>query len=347
MSWGLVSANTNIRWFNQVLWQFAEQLHWQGVSRNPTAFNDLSLLKEFDAFIDWKGEDDCYGVSIASNTGLPWTEEFIQSLEHKICFEKLSTNQSVQWSEAIVDRYKGRWDIVELACNEAVPWTLPLFDRHLDESHFFYFGVLANPSILRNLDLVEKYIHKMEWWAVFSNAKLPWYEQNLLERWHDHIDWYGLSLNELFFRIDKNFFSNHIDKWMENNCQGFSDLSSNCQVPWSRETIEQYLPFWNWSSLCDNASIPWDEEMIAYFGDYVEWGGTKPSGIYNEEGALVAPTGGLVFELGLTTNENLPWSVDFLNRYQSQFNIDELVIVVISGRKLLSPALMIRWLILC
>jgi hypothetical protein len=65
--------------------------------------------------------------------------------------------------------------------------------------------------------------------------------------------------------------------------------------------------------------------MIAYFGDYVEWGGTKPSGIYNEEGALVAPTGGLVFELGLTTNKNLPWSVDFLNRYQSQFNIDELL----------------------
>jgi len=284
----------------------------------------MGILKEFDSLIDWKGEEDCLGDSIANNTGLPWTEGFIRSLEHKINFEKLSSNESVQWSEAIIDRYKGKWDIVDLASNESVPWTLPLYERHLDESHFSYYGVKFNPALLRNFDLVEKYCHEIEWWAVFSCSVLPWKEMNLMELWRDHIDWYGLSMNEFFFRTDRQFFAKNIDKWMLNNNQGFAGLSSNPQLLWTSRLIEQYLQFWEWSSLCSNEAVPWNEEMIDHFADFVEWGGSKPSGIYNDEGEMIAPTGGTLFELGLVHNNNLPWSIEFLKRYENQIVISDL-----------------------
>lgn len=322
--WEIISFNESIHWNSEILWHFAENLDWQAVSVNSSAFPDLSLLKEFDAFIDWKGNDDFFSDSIANNTGLPWTEEFIQSIEKKINFERLSTNNSVKWSESIIDRYKGRWDIVELASNESVPWTLPLFDRHLDESHFFYFGIQTNPALLRNIDLVEKYRHQIQWWAVFANPQLPWGEKRLLERWHHHIDWYGLSMNEFFFRIDNNFFENNIDKWMANSNQGFMGLSANAYLPWCAELIDQYLPLWQWPSLCRNEAIPWDEEMLEHFSDYIDWGGSKPCGIYNEEGEMIAPVGGKCFEPGLVDNKGLPWSMAFIKRFENQFVVDDL-----------------------
>jgi len=322
--WEIISNNSNIRWTSETLWKYAERLDWNSISMNPSAFADIDMLNEFDAFIEWKGLGNGCFDSIANNAGLPWTEEFIKSVEHKINFEKLSTNESVQWSETIIDRYKGKWDIVDLASNESVPWTLTLFERHLDESHFFYYGVETNPAILRNFDMVEKYYHKIEWWVLFSSSVLPWKEMNLMERWRDHIDWYGLSLNEYFFRTDSQFFAKNIDKWLMNNCRGFTGLSSNQQLPWTSRLIEKYLPFWCWTSLCTNEAIPWNEEMIDYFTDYVEWGGTKPCGIYNEEGEMIAPTGGKSYEFGLVNNKNLPWSMEFLNRYESQIEPDDL-----------------------
>jgi len=291
---------------------------------NPSAFPSLDMLTEFDALIDWEGWEDGSGDTIANNLGLPWTEELVRSLEHKISFERLSTNESVQWSEALIDRYKGRWELSDLACNESVPWTLPLFERHLNESYFFYFGVSTNPALLRNIDLVEKYSHKMEWWAVFANSQLPWIEKRLLERWREHINWYGLSQNEFFFRTDKDFFTNNMDRWMENEGKGFVGLSSNRYLPWSTDFIDRYLPLWRWTTLCENESIPWDEKMIDHFANHVEWGGTKPAAIYSEDGEMLAPTGGFYFEFGLIDNKNLPWSLDLLKRYESQFNLDDL-----------------------
>lgn len=324
LAWGLVSANTNIGWSSQILWQCNKQLDWECVSINPSAFPSIDMLSEFDAFIDWQGNEGYYGDSIASNPGLPWTDELIRRLEHKINFVKLSANESVQWSNALIDRYKGRWELSDLASNESVPWTLPLFERHLNESYFFYFGVSTNPALLRNIDLVEKYSQKMEWWAVFANSQLPWIEKRLLERWRQHINWYGLSQNEFFFRTDKDFFTNNMDRWMENEGKGFVGLSSNRYLPWSTDFIDRYLPLWQWNTLCENEFIPWDEKMIDHFAKHIEWGGTKPGAIYNDYGEVLAPTGGFYFEFGLIDNKNLPWSLDLLKRYESQINLDDL-----------------------
>jgi len=326
--WEYVSSNETIGWSSDIIDTFTEQINWRNFTTNPSAFLDLSFLDKYVSRIDWKGQEVVYGDSITANKGLPWNDDFIERFESKIDFEKLSESEHVEWSEQLIDKYLDKWKMSELACNQSIPWTLRLFEKYLDTSYFQYFPVKGNIALISNIDFIEKYKEDLAWDYIFANQKLPWIELDLMNRWEDKIDWWGVALNELLFQCDNNFFYKHFDKWKmkHNGHRGFVALSRNKSLPWTKEFIEEYKELWDWEELSENEGLPWRIELIEHFANKMKWGGFLPDSLVDEDGNEIAPVGGISFNDGLIINESLPWSIGFLNRYESQLEFQALTL---------------------
>jgi len=327
--WDYISSNEAIIWQKDIIDSNLNRLDWKYLSENSKVFSDLSMLGKYENFIDWKGKEGVWRDSITENNGLPWNESFIESVESKIDFNKLSASRCVKWSERLIDTYIGRWNMKELACNETVPWSLHLFEKYLDTSYFQHYPVKGNVALISNINFIEKYQNYLDWDSIFANEQLPWFELDLINRWKDRIDWWGIALNELFFKSDKKFFFKHIDQWyikQKSGVSNFNALSRNNSLLWTKEFIETFKDLWDWERLCANEGISWSFEMIDYFSEKFKWGGFEPCFLKDEEGNEISPFGGKCVTEGLVFNESIPWSIDFLSYYEKFLDFEALVL---------------------
>lgn len=325
LDWRLVSSNTNIIWDFDLIFCFYDKISWKDLTINRAAFLDISLLDVFSDKVQWKNNNDEWGFSIAANEGLPWTLEFIKKYDSKIKFKELSVNRSVEWSEELIDRYWGKWDLNELGSNVAFPWDLRLFDKYLGEEFLDDFSIHFNQRLLGNFDLVEKYKSRIKWSIACSNPFLPWSEKNLLEYWANHLDWWGISHNETLFKQDPNFFINHLDIWESNKEKYFSILAENLFLPWDQKLIQKYSKYWDWEAISRNIGIPWTVELIDSFANQLYWGGMVDTFIIEDDiGNFITPIPTTHFQEGLISNPSIPWSIDFLTKYESKLEFHSL-----------------------
>lgn len=325
LDWRLLSTNTNIIWDFDLIFSFYDKISWKDLTINKNAFLDITLLDVFTDKIQWKNNIDEWGVSISANEGLPWTSEFIKKYDSKIQFKELSINRSVKWSEEIIDRYWGKWDLDELGNNEAFPWDLRLFDKYLGKEFLDDFLIQYNQRLLGNFDLVEKYKDKIKWSIVSSNPYLSWFEMNLLEYWENHIDWCGICQNEKLFKQDPNFYTKHLDIWESNKEKFYPFLSENQYFPWNQKLIQQYSKYWDWEAISRNTGIPWSIELIYLFVDHLYWGGMVDTFITEDKnGNSITPIPTKHFQEGIISNPSIPWSIEFLNKFESKLEFESL-----------------------
>ena len=325
LDWELVSYNATINWDREMMVEFGNVLDWKAISGNPSAFKDANLLDVFSDRLDWKGNDEYYWDSVANNDGLPWSEDFVKRYESLLNFKKLSNNRVIKWSENLIDTYLDRLDLETLGGNESVPWNLRLFDKYLDKGYLKFIVVLINQTLLSDIKFIDKYGSHLNWVYVCSNPNLPWIEKNLFNHWNKMIDWYGIAHNESLFERDKGLFLRNMGKWRMDNFRGFSALSSNKSLPWSKQFNDTYKQNWNWGDISLNEGIPWNIELIDYFADSLVWGRWYDTNIIDKNGEEISPTGGRECVRGLTNNESLPWSIDFINYYQQQIDFERLL----------------------
>ncbi len=323
LDWNKISANENINWDEDILVEFQDYIIWDTLTTNPSAFVDKKLLKIFEDKIDWFGNENFYGDSIAANDGIYWDNETIEKYEDKINFEKLSISTNVNWSEALLDKYIDKWNFTELAHNESIPWSLELFEKYLGESYFFYFGVQTNKSLV-SFELVEKYNHLMDWHNISLNPDLPWVEKDLLNYWDEKIVWTGIACNKFLFANDKNFFQKHYDKWQPIINEVLGYFSGNESFPWTKYMIEKHKLGIDWNLLCSNEGLVWDSDLIDSFSKHIIWGGWKPCELEDETGSVISPVGGKRHESGLIENKSVPWSIDFLHKYENELEFEAL-----------------------
>ena len=143
--------------------------------------------------------------------------------------------------------------------------------------------------MISNLEIVKKYFNWIDPTSIFSNSRLPWHKENLLERWADRLDWDGLSQNQELLR-DPLFFERNMDHWFDNDGTRFSNLSSCVTLPWSNEFILRFYEQWDWENLSCNPALPWSEEFIDQYADKWDW-----EGIYS--------------------NSGIPWTMDLILKY--------------------------------
>ena len=326
--WGLVSWNTNILWTQDLIFEFQDLLVWRSFSLNPKAFKDKSLIDIFSDKIQWKVNDrNNYYRSIAANEGIRWDLETIEKYASKIDFETLSANRNVDWSETLLDKYRYKWDFERLSDNDTIPWTLELFEKYLHEDfinkdqvfeEFIGSCIMINETLI-NYELVEKYKDILEWHFISRNGKLPWKEKNLFEHWSEYIDWAGIAQNEFLFREDPNFYHKNYDKWQINKLHCIHSFCYNNAFPWTVALIEKYKDSIVWDSLCANTGIAWDIDLINHFSEYVQWGGLFPSYEYDiEKKENVLVEGSKLVKTGLIENKSIPWSIDFLEYFETK-----------------------------
>lgn len=317
LNWELVSSNTNIKWDFDLLYTFYDRISWGKLSVNRAAFNDVSLLSIFSEKIRWKDEGIEYGSSIGWNEGLPWTVEFIKKYESKIDFHELSCNESVKWSEELLDRYWEKLDLYELVSNEAIHWDLRLFDKFLGKEYIDCSMVNCNPGIFSDINLVEKYKDKVDWYYVCINPDLPWAEKGLLDCWEKYLNWFGLCQNRALFEQDPFFYYDHCDRW-DSDKRYYELLSNNPFLPWSKDFISRFSTRLDWEALSQNESVGWTAELIDCFANRVCWGGVYDEFITEDaRGNPIDPIPSKSFQYGLLSNNALPWSIKFLTRYES------------------------------
>lgn len=321
LNWNKISTNENIKWDSNILIEFQEYVNWDTFTTNKSAFVDKTFLVTFEDKIDWFGNENFYGDSITANEGIHWDNETIEKYADKINFEKLSISTNVNWSVTLLDKYIDKWNFTELAHNESIPWSLELFEKYLDESYFFYFGVQTNKSLV-TFDLVEKYNHLMDWHYISLNPNLPWIEKDLLNYWNNNIVWTGIACNKFLFANDKNFFQKHYDKWQPIKNEVWGSFSGNETFPWSKHMIQTFKFDLDWNLLCSNEGLVWNSDLIDSFPKHVKWGGWKPSELLDEKGNVISSVGGSCFEFGLINNKSIPWTIDFLQKYEHELEFE-------------------------
>ena len=320
--WENISCNENIKWDSNIIESIKANVDWSIFTTNPSAFKDLSLLDKFDHLIKW--EEECYHGTIANNKGITWNSELIDRYKEKIDFTQLSQSTHVEWSENLIKLYKDKWDFLELAMNNSFPWTISLFEKYLDTSMFSYFNVKINPRFISNVSFIEKYSDFLDWTFIFANPELPWVQMDLLNRWKEHIQWFGVARNPFFFQNDPDFFYKNLQHWKDLSPNYPKPISQNTALPWGITFIEKYQYLWDWKYISMNESIPWSKKLIDKFLNQLEWGGVSPCPLVDEEGNFVSEFGGLQYNHGLVTNESLPWSLDFINYYRKYIDFESL-----------------------
>jgi hypothetical protein len=336
LDWNKISANENIIWNDNILVEFQDYIIWDTLTTNPSVFVNTKLLNTFEDKIDWFGNENFYGDSITANEGIYWDNETIEKYADKINFEKLSISTNVDWSETLLDKYIDKWDFNELAHNESIPWTLDMFKKYLDESCLFFFGVQTNKSLI-SFEMVEKYGHLMEWHNISLIPTLPWIEKDLLNCWSDKIVWTGIACNKFLFANDRNFFQKHYDKWQPIISEVLCYFSGNESFPWTKHLIEKYKPGIDWNLLCSNEGIVWDSDLIDSFQKHIIWGGWKPCDLFDETGNVISSVGGKRREIGLIDNKSVPWSIDFLQKYEHEFEFESLESNTVVWEKVFKP----------
>ncbi|WP_318350811.1 hypothetical protein [Aquipluma nitroreducens] len=326
INWDKISQNSAVGWNESLIRKFSHRLDWIAFSQNAV-FAVTNLLEVFKDQIDWEGEvEDGFFYSVASGNHIIWTSELIDKYQDRLNFNYLSMNEQVQWSEQLIEKYKDRWNWGNILMNDSIPWTLPLLKKFIScmDTSMFYFQF--HPILTGQLDIVEKYWDLFCVNAICMNSNLPWKEKDLLTRWKDILDWRGLAGNTALFN-DPQFFENNLDKWLNGPDDKFEILSGNQALPWSIQFLERFENRWDWEKLSQCSYLPWSAELIDRFATNWEWGGKCDGYITEDEDGNQLPVPIPIsncYSTGIVTNPHLPWTIDFILKYQYRLDLDQL-----------------------
>lgn len=285
-----------------------------------------SNLNWFDGLIDlyleswnWK--------NLSSNTSLPWSNEFINKYEDYWDWEKLCANEKLPWNKEFIikymDKFLEKFNYHYLGSNDGLNWTeelISLFDNgtvRVKENQILYNKKICDGRFNKNgeKDQHNNIYYIIEWkhhlktvyndniFKDLNNGNLCWscicrqikkIDKDFLISNNFRINWYSLSENE-------NCLTEEIIELFKDKLN-WGALSSNEKLPWSIDFINKYNDLWDWKYLSRNNGIPWTEDLIDAFIDKWNW---KSS-------------------ISLSSNPNLPISVDFINKYKNYIDFDEL-----------------------
>ena len=222
----------------------------------------------------------------------------IIELEESINFSNLSANRNSEWSVEIIEKYFDKWN-----------W-----------EGYFGIGLSGNDALPWSIELIEKFKNKWGWLILSSTDGIPWSIEL--------IDKFKNELNHKPYEFSRN------QKWYE-------DINRKTELLWSVEFIEKYYMLWDLELLCKNPSLPWSIDFIIQIDELTkkmdsydssdpintrsDFNGTWwyylcaniPSKIFLE---LSENLNWKLNWMGLSINENLPWSIEFFEKYINKWD---------------------------
>lgn len=333
---------------NWIIVKFAEQQIFEDASGCINFLN--SVIKNAEqAFFDYSNQ----GILTTINR---WTEEEAHEMEHnKFRFsyvpekyhDLLKTNEE---SSIPISVRQERITVVEKRINEISqeqmhyftlkypdlliniisnnhPLPYSMFKKHKDKLN--WEGLSNNTYLPWSIGFIEEYADKWNWEILTNNKSLPWTTE-LLEIYKDKWDWARLSigkdgkdpiLKELWNCYDWR------DKWRDKWCYEMDRLLGHSQrnrifdvvirLEASEKSSEMFFSKNPFDS--DNRALIFcrllDEvDMMHFFTKYRQWNTDFFDKFKNYEWAWK----------GLSANEQIDWSLDFIEKYMDKWDINEL-----------------------
>lgn len=287
---------------NEQIEKFKSEIKWNHLSANAVRDWDVDFIKEHADKLNWD--------ALSANPSLPWSLSFLKAFPDRVKGFVLTTNPSLPWSFDFIMKYDDFWNFSALPFNKGIPWTqeLILHPKIIEKNLSTIDGkdLWTEEFLLRNANI-------LPWDDLCKNPFIPWSEElidQLAPYWEkaekesqDNMvsPWKGLCANpavpwsvrliEKYSELVLEFCEVH---WKE--------LSRNPNLPWQEEgLLERYKDKWDWNLLSINNGIGFTVEQIKKYMDLLTWD-SGPSSNQN-----------------IASNENLPWSVEFIANYRSQW----------------------------
>jgi hypothetical protein len=199
-------------------------------------------------------------------------------------------------SEEWIDSNEARIDWVALSKNESMIWSEKLVLKYANRWQMEFIS--KNEALPWSIDLIKAIARPIDRNALSANEGLPW-DFNFINTFKDKWNWYALIQNPSV-------------SWTQEMLITFNQMDKNLSkvngtALWTDDFIKKYGSKINWSFLTYNENIEWNEELIKKFENYFKPFERKTTP------HTVSPW------KGISSNRNVPWSIDFIERYREKF----------------------------
>jgi hypothetical protein len=293
-----------------------------------------------------KNKDQSDWLRLSQTTSLPWSFELIELFNDKWDWKALSQNTSIQWVINFKDGniimvnnnyyIKQEWYWVELSNNSSLPWSIELIEKF--KRNWNWKSLSKNTGIPWTIELVEKFEEKKD-----SNEfkELLIQIEDIREKKEDEYQFKKSTILENRNKLSKDDLEKVLQKHYFFNSPCHSKIS-----PLEKELNEQLKQFnycWDWDVLSKNPSVPWlNNDFYARFKgkktnslpnnnipDVDKDGSTFESRAYLTKIRMEHYTVTQIDEqidtinwYNLSINETLPWSIDFIKKYEDRWKWD-------------------------
>jgi hypothetical protein len=287
---------------NEQIIKFKGEVNWSYLSSNSVRNWDQAFIEEFKDKLNWE--------FLTANPSLPWSVSFLKAFPGRFMGNILTSNPSLPWSYEFITKYEQIWNFYSLPYNKGIQWTQELvlhpkiIDKNLSE---------VNGENLWTEEFLIKNAKILPWEFLCDNQHINWSEELIAKlapywkkaeretREYFVSPWKSLCVNpsvpwtaKLIKKYQKSFLKSERVHWKE--------LSRNTNLPWQEENLlEQFKEKWNWELLSVNNGVGFTESQIEKYKDLFTWDSGNGS------------------NQNIASNANLPWSVEFIEKYKHKW----------------------------
>lgn len=287
---------------NVEMMAYEKHLNWNTIS----LYNDLTILLRNSNPEGLYKLNSLNWKSLSRNKKIEWSSKIIDKFIDKWNWSSLSRNETVPFDQELIYKFSERWDWDSFSYNDKFPWSFELVDKYEDKLEF---SCAAIPAIPLSIKLIEK--HKNIWnvhhWSSINyfNKFITWNEVFLYK---EYFLLEALSSNEnLIWTLE--LINQYEDKW------NWSSLSANKNLPWSLELLEKYEHRWDWNNISNNQSIEWTAKLIERFDNKLYFDTILNDNQINEGEYWCEDS-----NYGLSSNKNVCLTEELIEKYIDRWN---------------------------
>lgn len=256
------------------------------ISKQVAIVNKLLANANHDRIIQFLLKNELFTLRLLS-VHFQLDEQLLSMYSDDFDWREISLNKNVKWSKDLARKFTTRFDWFLFSKFSKNPYELISFGE------VNWKGLVQNENFNLDISFIDSHLSQIDFDSLSLNLSFSW-TFNIVEQYKDKWKWEWLSTNPNL-------------PWSEELIEKYSDklvwrsLSYNRGIPWTVDLVEKYKGKWNWSGLCINPSFPWSVSLIEKYWDELDFG-----------------------KHGLSKNEGLNWSLEFLKRYKRHWNEDGL-----------------------
>lgn len=192
----LSHVNGKELWTKEFIFKHKDNLCWNWLCYNPNLpWSEELIEKLMPSFKAWESRHRNIGTfspmsALASNTGFPWTNEFIRKYYFDLDREwtDLSKNEKLPWNEGLLEEFEEKWNWPNIGSNNGINFTEELINKYPNK--LFWHDLSSNTGIIWTEKLIDKYYNYCNKTKLFNNPSLPWsidfilkHENKCIEGW--------------------------------------------------------------------------------------------------------------------------------------------------------------------